>query len=83
MRFFCSSRILLTRTVTPRPLALSSTLPAARRDLHVSRPCRAAEDPNGFMSRFEGTKLFTQLADKPEALQAIATFAKLLQDKGT
>lgn len=49
----------------------------------ISTPrIQAAEDPNAFISSFRNTTLFKRFADKPEALQALEAFAKVLQSKG-
>jgi hypothetical protein len=73
------SRSLLSRAV---PLHSARSALPSRRGLHASRPWRAAEDTSGFMSKLENTKLFRQLADKPEALNAIAAFGEMLHNKG-
>lgn len=43
---------------------------------------RAVEDPDAFISGFKNTSLFKKLADKPEALQALDRFSKLLRKAG-
>src|SRR5882757_9679532 len=47
-----------------------------------SRRCQATENQNSFLTNYQNTPLFRQLADKPEALKALNDFAKMLQEQG-
>ncbi|KAF8665753.1 hypothetical protein AX16_000201 [Volvariella volvacea WC 439] len=69
---------------TARPIFYSSLQHAysGRRPFSSTLATRASEPPETFVTAFRNTSLFRKLADKPEALEALQNFAKLLQDAG-
>ena len=77
-----SARSLCVHAITAR--LPTSTVTSARRHFSGTRAARASEDEDSFIHRLQqgNMSLFRQLADKPEALQAIGEMAKLLQSKG-
>ncbi|KZW04046.1 hypothetical protein EXIGLDRAFT_758349 [Exidia glandulosa HHB12029] len=75
----------LSRAASRAILAHTPTLPATvsrARLLSSTRPTGAAEDPSSFIANFKHSPLFRQLADKPEALQALSELAELIKSKG-
>ncbi|KAH7106991.1 hypothetical protein BKA62DRAFT_685709 [Auriculariales sp. MPI-PUGE-AT-0066] len=76
-------RTLATRTTLAARIRLHvAAVPMARRHLSSTRPARASEDENSFISQLHKLPFFRQIADKPEALKAIADMAAVLQAKG-
>jgi hypothetical protein len=53
-----------------------------RRHFSSSPRPQAAENPDPFLTSIKNTAIFQKLADKPDALSALAHFAKVLQDQG-
>ena len=53
-----------------------------RRHFSPSARPQAAENPDAFISKIKNTAIFQKLADKPDALSALAHFAMVLQDQG-
>jgi len=53
-----------------------------RRHFSLSPRPQAAENPDPFLTSIKNTAIFQKLADKPDALSALAHFAKVLQDQG-
>jgi hypothetical protein len=53
-----------------------------RRNFSFSPRPQAAEISDDFLANFKNTTFFRKIADKPEALSALVSFAKLLQEQG-
>lgn len=82
---FPSSRLLAVvafRRIRP---VLQHSYPASpqfRRNFSLTPHPQATEDQDSFIANFKHTAIFQKLADKPEALTALKSFAKLLQEQG-